>query len=182
MWRPVLTRALLMDGDVPENFWDASRGRCPLSPLEASVRTESRIWDSTCCIPGIEVSGFSLLAWCIKGNITLKILRMWTEMNLTLMALFWGDLAISPCNLVNIFFFIWTMPFLKQRGLSVISSKDWNRVGESLQREVVFFLLKHLQSWLSTPVGEEFLSWVPSCFSCSTKGGGWTFLGPECPH
>lgn len=47
---------------------------------------------------------FSLSAWYIKGSITLNIFRMWTEMNLTVKALFWGDLAISPCNLVNIFF------------------------------------------------------------------------------
>ena len=30
---------------------------------------------------------------------------MWTEVNLAAMALFWGDLEISPCNLVNFFFF-----------------------------------------------------------------------------
>lgn len=92
----------LTDGDIPENLTKPTSRGVPSLTLEASAGRRAG-------------PGFHLLpsrdrgARCTKGDITLEVLRTWTEMNLTATALFWGDLAISPRNLVNVFFFFFHM-------------------------------------------------------------------------
>lgn len=130
-----------MDGDVLEKLRSTSQGRCHLLPLEVGVRTESWIPDSTCCISEIEVFGFFfLLAWCIKGNIILRNTQKcglrWTWLLWHYLGGTWRSLHVI---LWMFFLFIWAMLFLKQRGLSVISSKDWNGVGERFRKRRFFF-------------------------------------------
>lgn len=49
---------------------------------------------------------------------------------------------------------------------------------KGLERED-FFFLKDLPSRHSSPMGEEFLSWMPSWCSCSMAGrGDWSYLSP----
>lgn len=79
------------------------------------------------------------------------------------------------------------MPFLKQRGLSVISSKDQNRVGRKVYNEkIFFFFLKGLtklvlnSSWVGIlGLGAILVFWLCGCGGGMGRRGGWNFLGLE---